>query len=54
MVLDLSGEHPSRRAAVRSVAAKIGGTPQTLRDWVKKARSTAGSGPAFRLRWPRS
>jgi transposase-like protein len=53
MVLDHAGEPPSRRATVTSIAAKIGRTPQTLHDWVKK-RSTAGSGSAFRLRWPRS
>lgn len=54
MALDPVGEHPSRRAGVRSIAAKIGGTPQTLHDWSRRPRSTAGSGPAFRLRWPRS
>src|SRR5262244_582707 len=37
MVLDHAGEHPSRWAAVTSIAAKIGCTPQTLHDWVKKA-----------------
>lgn len=37
MVLDHASEHPSRWAAVTSIAAKIGCTPQTLHDWVKKA-----------------
>ena len=37
MVLDHAGEHGSRWAAVTSIAAKIGCTPQTLHDWVKKA-----------------
>ena len=38
MVLDhASSEHPSRWAAVTSIAIKIGCTPQTLHDWVKKA-----------------
>ncbi|WP_456651275.1 MULTISPECIES: IS3 family transposase [unclassified Bradyrhizobium] len=37
MVLDHASEHPSRWAAVMSIAAKIGCTPQTLHDWVKKA-----------------
>jgi transposase-like protein len=36
MVLDHVGEHPSRWAAVTSIASKIGCTPQTLHDWVKK------------------
>ena len=37
MVLDHASEHPSRWAAVTSIAAKIGCTPQTLHDWVRKA-----------------
>ena len=35
-------EHPSRWAAVTSIAAKIGCTPQTLHDWVKKAEVDSG------------
>jgi len=54
MVLDHASEHPSRWATVTSIAAKIGCTPQTLHDWVKKARSTAGSGLVFRPTWRRS
>ena len=42
MVLDHVGEHPSRCAAVTSIAAKIGCTPQTLHDWVKKAEVDRG------------
>ncbi len=37
MVLDHEGEHPSRWAAIMSIAAKIGCTGQTLNEWVKKA-----------------
>ena len=37
-----AGEHPSRWAAVTSIAAKIGCTPQTLHDWVKKAEIDVG------------
>ena len=33
---------PSRWAAVTSIAAKIGCTPQTLHDWVKKAEIDSG------------
>ena len=40
MVLDHASEHP--RAAVTSIAAKIGCTPQTLHDWVKKAEVDSG------------
>ena len=42
MVLDHEGEHPSRWAAVMSIAAKIGCTPQTLNEWVKKAEVDSG------------
>src|SRR3984893_12242192 len=42
MVLDHAGEHTSRWAAVTSIAAKIGCTPQTLHDWVKKAEVDGG------------
>ena len=37
LVLDNEAQHPSRWQAVVSIAAKIGCTPQTLNDWVKKA-----------------
>ena len=42
MVLDHTGEHPSRWAAVTSIAAKIGCTPQTLHDWVRRAEVDSG------------
>jgi transposase len=42
MVLDHAGEHPSRWAAVTSISAKIGCTPQTLHDWVKKTEIDSG------------
>ncbi|MFK4534952.1 transposase [Bradyrhizobium ottawaense] len=42
MVLDHAGEHPSRWAAVTSIAAKIACTPQTLHDWVRKAEIAGG------------
>ena len=37
MVLDHASEHASRWAAVTSIAAKIGCTPQTLHTWVRKS-----------------
>ena len=42
MVLDHEGDHPSRWAAVCSIAAKIGCTAQTLNEWVKKAEVDSG------------
>jgi transposase len=43
MVLDHEREHPSRWAAISSIAGKIGCTAQTLSDWVKKAEVESGT-----------
>ena len=42
LVLDNESRHPSRWQAVMSIAAKIGCTPQTLNNWVKKAEVDSG------------
>ena len=42
MVLDQEAEHPSRWAAITSIASKIGCTAQTLHEWVKKAERDSG------------
>ena len=42
MVLEHQGAHPSRWAAVVSIAEKIGCTAQTLHEWVKKAEVDSG------------
>ena len=42
MVLDHTREHPSRWAAVVSIAEKIGCSAQTLNEWVKKAAIDGG------------
>jgi len=45
MVLDHEGEHPSRWAALSSIAGKIGCSPHTLREWVQKADRDSGRSP---------
>ena len=42
MVLDHERDHPSRWAAVVSIAEKIGCAAQTLHEWGKKAEVEAG------------
>jgi transposase-like protein len=42
LVVDNGGQPASRWQAVMSIAAKIGCTPQTLNDWVKKAEVDSG------------
>src|SRR4051794_17597551 len=37
MVLEHQGEHSSPYAAIRSIAAKIGCSGETLRNWVRQA-----------------
>jgi transposase-like protein len=43
LVLDHEKDHPSRWAAVSSVATKIGCSAHTLNEWVKKAEVDNGS-----------
>lgn len=43
LVLDQEKDHPSRWAAVSSVASKIGCSAHTLNEWVKKAEVASGN-----------
>ena len=43
MVQEHRGEYPSLRAAIESIAPKIGCVPQTLNEWVK--RDEVDNGP---------
>ncbi|MET3889078.1 transposase [Bosea sp. OAE506] len=47
MLLEHEGEHPSRWAAIMSIAGKIGCTAQTLNEWVKKAEVDSGRKPGL-------
>jgi transposase len=42
MVFDHERDYPSRWATVVSIAEKIGCGPQTLHEWVKKAKVDSG------------
>jgi transposase len=42
LVLEHEQDHPSRWAAISSVAAKIGCTAQSLNEWIKKAEVDSG------------
>ena len=43
MVLDHQGEHASQWAAIASIAAKIGCSGETLRNWIRQAERDKGS-----------
>ena len=45
LVLSSEHEHNSRWAAIQSIAAKIGCTPETLRSWINKAEVDSGRKP---------
>ncbi len=47
MVLDQEIQHDSQWAAIRSIAAKIGCSTETLRNWVRQVERDAGRRPGL-------
>ena len=47
LVLEHQHEHESQWAAMVSVAAKIGCSPETLRSWVRRVEVDEGRGPGL-------
>ncbi len=47
LVLTGEHEHSSRWAAIKSVASKIGCTPESLRTWVNKIEIDSGAQPGI-------
>src|SRR5918994_17319 len=47
MVLEHQDEHPSQWAAICSIAAKFGISPETLRNWVRRAEVDDGLRPGL-------
>jgi len=47
MVLEHQDEHASQWAAIGSMAAKIGCTPETLRKWVRRVETDQGQRPGL-------
>ena len=45
LVLEHTAEYASQWAAITSIAAKCGMTPETLRKWVRRAEVDAGASP---------
>ncbi len=43
MVLEHQSEHGSQWSAICSIASKIGCTPETLRNWVRRAERDQGT-----------
>jgi len=43
MVFDAKDQYPSQRAAIESIAGKIGCTAETLRKWVRQGERDSGA-----------
>jgi transposase len=46
-VLEHEREYPSQWAAITSIAAKLGMTPETLRKWIRRAETDEGLRPGL-------
>ena len=47
MVFNHAGDYPTQWAAITSIVAKIGCTPETLRSWVRQAERDEGQRPGL-------
>ena len=47
MVLDHAHEYPSQFAAIRSIAGKLGCTPEALRRWIRQGERDRGERPGL-------
>jgi transposase-like protein len=45
LLVEHEGEYPSRWAAIKSLAEKIGCSPETLRAWARQVERDAGTAP---------
>lgn len=48
LVIEMTPDHPTEAAAIRSVAAKLGiDSAETVRNWVRRAQVDAGARPGI-------
>ena len=47
LVFDQEGQHPSQWSAIQSVAMKVGCSPESLRNWIRKAERDSGRRPGL-------
>ena len=47
LVFEQQDSHESQWAAITSIAGKLGCTPETLRNWVRRAERDAGKRPGL-------
>ena len=47
MVFDAKDQYPSQWGAIKSIAAKIGCTSETLRQWIRQGERDSGTRPGL-------